>query len=208
MLETRPRFAVTLTAVLTFAAALTAVAQAQAKAAARAAAPRATAAPAATSYRAPASISEETNLREGNIAVSVDSTLSITLPNKGDNTTQLYLGAEYFLKDAFSLGGAFGVNSTNVANTFTLGPSASYYFWNQGKLAAGAHTGLLLANSSPKSGGSNTTYFNFNLGASGHYFIIPAISVGPEAALRFFFGNEQLSRNFEFALLGRFNIYF
>ena len=146
-------------------------------------------------------------ISEGDLAVSADSGLTIILPDKGDSTVDFGISTEYFIKDALSAGGSLEVANTPAFNRFLLGPSASYYFWRKDRMVVGGHAGLFLVNETPKNLDSYS-YFNLRFGASGNYFITRNLAFGPDAQMRFFFGSDKLGRNFEFALLGRFSLFF
>jgi hypothetical protein len=85
---------------------------------------------------------------------------------------------KYFLIDRLALGWAVHVDASSEEDSFaSTGPIASYFFWNDGKLAsyvgAGFRAGLTEA--------TVDTAFQGFLGAE--YFVVPSVAVGPSLFL-------------------------
>lgn len=146
-------------------------------------------------------------LSTGSWNANAKSGLTIIAPDKGDSSFYLGVGAEHFFRDALSAGGVVDIASSGGSSAFDIGPSGSLYFFSRDRLAISGKGAFLISNVSPR-GGTSYTYFQLRPGAAAEYFVTQNVSFGPEMQLRFLFGSDRLTRNFEFALLGRFSLFF
>lgn len=105
---------------------------------------------------------------------------------------------EYFVMDRLAVGGVIGL-STNLngygnSTAFSIGPSATYHFWNENRFSAYGSTNLLLSTSGVSSstttyGGKvnsasyGSTYVIFNLSGGANYNFAPWFGIGPRVTL-------------------------
>ena len=103
---------------------------------------------------------------------------------KKSNTPSLFTVnplAEYFLANGFSLGGTLNYTSdSDNNNTLGVGPSATWYLWQQERHAVYAGVGVMYDTSS--SGGSNSSTNNYwasDVKLGYNYFFTPSVALGP-----------------------------
>ena len=81
---------------------------------------------------------------------------------------------KYFLVDRFALGLSLGVDgATDEIPVASVGPTASYFFWQSGKLASHVDVGVRV-------GLTSATVRSVLLGSVGlEYFLAPTVALGP-----------------------------
>lgn len=115
------------------------------------------------------------NINTGNWNVGGSASFAKNSGKSSDSTEfSLGLDARYFLIDRFALGLGLGFDTETGQSTLaTLGPSGTYFFWSDGKLASFAAVGF-------RFGLTDATIRSIMRGNLGlEYFIVPSVAFGP-----------------------------
>ena len=128
------------------------------------------------------------NIHAGNWNVGGNVDFSKYSGRRNDaSTSSASLVGKYFLIDHLALGVGAGVTSASDQSTVaTVGPTASYFFWNDGhRLATHAEIGI-------RFGLTSATVLSFDQVAVGaDYFLVPTVALGP--LLYFDYYNSKVS---------------
>lgn len=144
------------------------------------------------------------NIRKGNVAVGGD--LGASYSTYSGSTLYLNPSAEYFIADRFSIGGMLTTTLSENFQSYGIGPSATYYFWNQNKWAAS--TGLAVRYSTSNSEYDNSSSYWTGMAKFGMgYFATPSVSFGPQLTVYHDIGDSKASSSTWSTLLFQFNVY-
>lgn len=124
--------------------------------------------------------SELANINRHNMEVG--GTFGAGYSSYSGGTFNLNPTIEYFVSTHFSIGGTVNFSNSDLFYTLGVGPSASYYFWQNQKWAA--KVGLGLSYMTSESDDSSESALRTSVSGRGklgiNYFINPAVSFGPE----------------------------
>ncbi len=85
---------------------------------------------------------------------------------------------EYFVTQGVGVGGTVGLSSGTEMNAMlSVGPSATYHFWQQDQVSAYTSSSLILGNVARSNNMDRTLTFNIGLGAN--YNFTPWFGIGP-----------------------------
>lgn len=146
------------------------------------------------------------NIHRGNVETGGSVSFSYVSPSGSGSLTSFSLSSptQYFLIDRFSLGAAINYfHSSLGVDSLGVGPSATYYFWTQDRLATFAGEEFTY-NKFP-----GVDYFFNNRAKLGiNYFITPSVAIGPSLEYGHNFGRGNTSTIDSVSVLGKFSIYF
>ena len=147
------------------------------------------------------------NIRKGNVAVGGD--LGASYSTLGGSTVYLNPSAEYFIADRFSIGGTLTSTLSDNYKSYGIGPSATYYFWNQNQWAASTGLAIRYSASNYEDGQYDSRNTNWTgvakLGVG--YFATPSVSFGPQLTIYRDIRDGTTSASTWSTLLFQFNIY-
>ncbi len=133
------------------------------------------------SQNAMGSESTEANIYQGNFEIS--GTLSY-MNYDSRNTIGLNNRYEYFISDQFSLGGNINLYFNEYGQSFSFGPSLTYYFWKNEKWTSYVGQSLNWGEANFDYDDGYPSYYNSNFTGESRigvkYFIIPEVAVGLE----------------------------
>ena len=144
------------------------------------------------------------NIRKGNVAVGGD--LGASYSTLGGSTVYLNPSAEYFIADRVSVGGTLTSTLSENYKSYGIGPSATYYFWNQGQWAASTGLAIRYSNSSSEYD-RNSSYWTGVARLGAGYFATPSVSFGPQLTIYRDIGDGDASASTWSTLLFQFNVY-
>ena len=144
------------------------------------------------------------NIRKGNVAVGGD--LGASYSTLGGSTVYLNPSAEYFIADRVSVGGTLTSTLSENYKSYGIGPSATYYFWNQNKWAASTGFAIRYSNSSSEYD-RNSSYWTGVARFGAGYFATPSVSFGPQLTIYRDIGGGDASTSTWSTLLFQFNVY-
>ncbi len=146
------------------------------------------------------------NVRKGNVAVGGD--LGVSYSSYDGSSVFLNPSAEYFIADRFSVGGTLSFTFNSQYQSYGIGPSATYYFWNQGQWVASAGLGVRYAASRDDDAPYVREYSNWlgmaKLGLG--FFATPAVSFGPQLTIYQDLASRYSDSGWG-SLLFQFNVY-
>jgi hypothetical protein len=126
------------------------------------------------------------NIQQGNWNVSGSLTATKNSGTRNDST-QFFVSTapRYFLIDRLALGLDFSVSTESNSNTVAaLGPSAAFYFWNQGHVAAYVSLGF------PVGLTDSTVSWIADTRAGLDFFFNPSVALGPAVFYNHYFGRH------------------
>ncbi len=116
------------------------------------------------------------NIRTGNWNVGGTFALTKRTGRGEDGASEVFasFSGKYFLIDRLALGLFFGLDAeTGVPTVASLGPEATYFFWNDGALATFVGLGFRFG----LTDATVNSILDTQLGAQ--YFVVPTVAVGP-----------------------------
>lgn len=146
------------------------------------------------------------NINKGNVELNASADLSQTwIPNNDFRLLIVGTSAEYFLIDHLSVGGAFALahaGGVYSSTSWSIGPSATYYFYQQDKLALYTGANFLFTSTNRTS-----DYFQVEAQLGAKYFITPAVAAGPVVSYGHRFDNNEIYTTNTLALAFGFAIH-
>lgn len=136
----------------------------------------------------------------------------ISYGDRQATTISLSPSVEYFVADHLSVGGGLTLSHVTSfrSTTWSIGPTATYYFWSQDRIALFFSQGIFVSHSSE--GTQDTvTYASSTSQLGADYFIIPSVAFGPALQWRHAFSESTESADIgsqnTYSLIGRFAIH-
>jgi len=130
------------------------------------------------------------NIKSGNLAVG--GSFGSGYSTYSNVTFYLNPTLEYFVIDRLSLGGSIYYSNSSTYKSYGLGPSFSYYFWQQERWAAFFGGGAVYHDTFD--GSYYSGYYNYwtaqaKLGLN--YFVYPTVAFGPFLSYGHTFSNQN-----------------
>ncbi len=129
----------------------------------------------------PEATTEMPNINKGNVAVA--GSLGLAYSSYTGAIYFLNPSAEYFVLNSFSVGGTVQSTISKHSRSFGMGPSLSYYFWQNKKWASYIGAGALYTTVRTENISNQYTAVSQYWSANGtlglNYFLTPSVSFGP-----------------------------